>query len=169
MANTNLKISIKEYIRLVEEDSKRAKDGSVYGNLLKNLSDLTDIAQKYYTSDADGKYPTLSAEDYDKLIKGYTTLANSCNEFLKEDRSKNRLETSRINIIKRLASYVGKDLTGLINADKEKQATLSDIVKESRVKTVDLTGKDLGRVGGALSSRIPLKSSSDTEGFLQRK
>ena len=169
MALTNLKISLTEYKRLVAEDSKKAKNGSVYGNLLKNLSDLTESVQRYYTYNEDGKYPTLTAKDYDKLIKEYSALTNSCNEFLKENRSKNSLEISRINIIKKLTLSAWKDLSGLINADKQKQATLSDIVKESRVKTVDLTGKNLGRVGGMLSSRIPLKGSLGTEGFFTKK
>ena len=169
MPLTGLKISLNEYKRLIEKDINRAKKDSIYGGLLDNLSKLTDMTQKYYTYNADGKYPTLYAKDYKDLIKVYSALAKSCNDFLDNDRKKDRLEEKRVNIIKNLFSCVQKDLKGLVKTDKEKPLTLSDIVKEARVKTVDLSDKKLGRVGGALSSRIPLKSASGVEGFFTKK
>ena len=169
MPLTGLKISLNEYKRLIEKDINRAKKDSIYGGLLDNLSKLTDMTQKYYTYNADGKHPTLYAKDYKDLIKVYSALAKSCNDFLDDDRKKDRLEEKRVNIIKNLFSCVQKDLKGLVKTDKEKPLTLSDIVKEARVKTVDLSDKKLGRVGGALSARIPLKSASGVEGFFTKK
>ena len=117
MPLTGLKISLNEYKRLIEKDINRAKKDSIYGGLLDNLSKLTDMTQKYYTYNADGKYPTLYAKDYKDLIKVYSALAKSCNDFLDNDRKKDRLEEKRVNIIKNLFSCVQKDLKGLVKAE----------------------------------------------------
>ena len=169
MAITNFNVSMNEYMRLVEEDYKKAEKDSVYGGLLQHLSELSNMMKQYTTKNANGEEPKLSETDYKKLIDAYTAVAKDCKEFLSEGRSKNRLENRRLNMMKRLSSYVEKDLRGLVEADRTKDATLSDVVRESRVKTVDLTGKSLGHVGGALSNRIPLKSTSGIEGFFTKK
>lgn len=169
MPISNLKISMNEYMRLVEEDRKKAESGSVYGKLLDNLSNLTEMMQTYFSLDQSGKAPILSPGDYDKLIKGYSEMAKSCNDFLAEEHVKNRLEGRRINMIKRLTTYVEKDLKGMVSADRTKKATLSDVLKEARTRTVDLTGKNLGRIGGSLSNRIPMKNASGTEGFFTKR
>ena len=67
-----------------EEDSKKANSNSVYGKMLQNLSSLTEMMQKYFSVDKDGKEPKLSPDDYKKLIEGYSKLAESCNDFLSE-------------------------------------------------------------------------------------
>lgn len=169
MPISEIKISMKEYKRLVEEDAKKAGKGTIYGNLLSHLSQLTDMTQHYFTYNSEGKQPVLKEKDYDKLIKCYTELAKDCREFLAKDRVKNKLEDKRVNMIKRLVSCIGKDIHGLVDADKTKENTLSDIIKDASTKTVDLTDKKLGSVGGALNNRIPLKSTSGREGFFTKK
>lgn len=166
---SNLKISINEYKRLVDEDIKKAGADTVYGSFLAHLSQLTAMTQYYFEDNAEGRHPAIDEKGYDNLIKCYSELAKDCNQFLAEDREKSKLEKKRINIVKRLASYIGKDMKGLVRADRTKKHTLSEIIKEARTKTIDLSGKKLGKVGGALSSRIPLKSSSGTEGFFTQK
>ena len=169
MPVTNFKISMNEYMRLVAEDAKKAEGSPIYSKLLKDLSELAAMMQGYFKTNAEGKAPILSPDDYKKLIRGYSAVAEDCNKFLADDHDKNRLETQRINVITRLSSYVGKDLRGLLKADQTKEATLSDVVEAARTKTVDLTGKDLGFVGGAQNSRIPLKSTYGAEGFFTKK
>ena len=168
MPITNFQISMNEYMRLVEEDAKKAEEGTIYGTLLKNLSAFTEKMMAYFP--ADGEKPKiLRDKDYDDLIKDYTALAKNCENFLSADHVKNRLENKRVNIIKKLSSCIEQDLGGLIAADRTKNLTLSEVVKESRTRIVDLTGQDLSHVGGALSSRIPLKSTSGVEGFFTEK
>ena len=168
MPITNFQISMNEYMRLVAEDAKKAEEGTIYGTLLKDLSVFTEKMMTYFP--ADGEKPKiLRDKDYDDLIKDYTALAKDCENFLSADHVKNRLENKRVNIIKKLSSCIEQDLGGLIAADRTKNLTLSEVVKESRTRIVDLTGQDLSRVGGALSSRIPLRSTSGVEGFFTEK
>ena len=169
MALTNFKISMSEYKRLVEKDAKMAGDGTVYGIFLSNLFNLTNLTEKYFTRDENGNLPILKAEDYKSLIDSYIKLGESCNKFLGEDHPKNKLENKRVHMIKQLSKYIGKDLRGLINADKEKSYTLSDVVEKARMKTVDLTNAKLSHVGGNISSRIPLKTASGIKGFFTKK
>ena len=169
MALTNFKISMSEYKRLVEKDAKMAGDGTVYGIFLSNLFNLTNLTEKYFTRDENGNLPILKAEDYKSLIDTYIKLGESCNKFLGEDHPKNKLENKRVHMIKQLSKYIGKDLQGLIKADKEKSYTLSDVVEKARMKTVDLKNAKLSRVGGNISSRIPLKTASGTKGFFTKK
>ena len=168
MPITKFQISMNEYMRLVAEDAKKAEEGTIYGTLLKDLSAFTEKMMTYYP--ADGENPKiLTDKDYDDLIKDYTALAKDCENFLSADHDKNRLENKRVNIIKNLSSCIEQDLRGLIAADRTKNLTLSEVVKESRTRVVDLTGQDLSHVGGALSSRIPLRSTSGVEGFFTEK
>ena len=168
MPITKFQISMNEYMRLVAEDAKKAEEGTIYGTLLKDLSAFTEKMMTYFP--ADGENPKiLTDKDYDDLIKDYTALAKDCENFLSADHDKNRLENKRVNIIKNLSSCIEQDLRGLIAADRTKNLTLSEVVKESRTRVVDLTGQDLSHVGGALSSRIPLRSTSGVEGFFTEK
>lgn len=169
MPVTNLKISMADYMRLVAEDAKKAKGRPIYNKLLTNLSNFTAMMQEYFNVNEDGKTKILTDNDYKKLIDGYTTLAKDCNDFLSADHEKNRLESKRVNMITKLSSYIGQDLRGLLNADRTKEHTLSDVMKESRSRIVDLTGKSYRRVGGMLSNRIPLKSTSGIVGFFTKK
>lgn len=169
MPINNLKISMTEYKRLIEEDSNNAQNSPVYRELLDNLSELAEMMQEYFEYDRDGNAKLLSGNDYNKLIKGYSKLAKSCNNFLAEGHDKNRLEKKRVNMIKQLQGYVGKDLRGLIRADRTKHVTLYDVVKNARIITVDLTGKELKEKGNMQSSRIPLKTSSGIKGFFTKK
>ena len=169
MPVTNVKISMNEYMRLVAEDTKKAEGNPIYSKLLKDLSELAGMMQYYFKTDDAGNAPILHEEDYKKLIETYSKLAEDCNMFLKEDRNKNRLENKRIDMITKLSSCVAQDLRGLLKADTTKEVTLSDVVKEARTKTIDLTDKKLGREGCSLSDRIPLKSASGVEGFFTKK
>ena len=126
MALTNFKISMSEYKRLVEKDAKMAGDGTVYGIFLSNLFNLTNLTEKYFTRDENGNLPILKAEDYKSLIDSYIKLGESCNKFLGEDHPKNKLENKRVHMIKQLSKYIGKDLQGLIKADKEKSTEKID-------------------------------------------
>ena len=132
MSGTKVKLSLNEYKRLIAEDAQKAKKDSVYGKLLKNLKNLTDLIQEYFESGNDGKQPILTKEDYKKLTDSYTALYNSCNEFLSDEKNKTRMEKTRINIIKHINACIKKDVTELVNADKSKKLTLSDIVKNAR-------------------------------------
>ena len=169
MSGTNVKMSMNEYKRLIAEDAQKAEKDSVYGKLLENLKKLTDMTQKYFENGDDGKQPKLTAKDYKELTDSYTALHNSCNEFLADDKNKTRMEKKRIGIIKRLNSYIKKDVEELVNADKTKEYTLSDVVKKARTKVVDLSGKELKTEGGVLSNRIPLVTSTGVKGFFTKK
>ena len=169
MALTNFKISMSEYKRLVEKDAKMAGNGTVYGIFLSNLFNLTNLTERYFKHDERGNLPILKKEDYKSLIDSYIKLGESCNKFLAEDHSKNKLENKRVHMIKQLSKYIGKDLQGLIKADKEKEYTLSDVVEKARMKTVDLTNAKISHIGGNISDRIPLMTSSGTKGFFTKK
>ena len=69
------------------------------------------MMQEYFKVNEEGKAKTLTPDDYNKLIKGYTTLAEDCTKFLAADHEKNRLESKRVNIITKLSSCVGKDFS----------------------------------------------------------
>ena len=169
MPITNFKISMNEYMRLVAEDAEKAEKRPIYGKLLTDLSKFAAMMQEYFSVNEDGKTKILDEDDYKKLIDGYTALAKDCNEFLSADHDKNRLESKRVNMITKLSTCVGQDLRGLLNADRTKKLTLSDVMRESRTRTVDLTGKNYSRVGGMLSNRIPLKGTLGTVGFFTKK
>ena len=82
MPVTNFKISMNEYLRLVAKDAKKAEGNPIYSKLLKDLSDFSAMMMEYFETNEQGKAKTLTADDYNKLIKGYTTLAEDCNIFL---------------------------------------------------------------------------------------
>ena len=138
MPVTNFKISMNEYMRLVAEDAKKAEEGTIYGKLLTDLSNFAAMMQEYFSVNEVGKTKILDDDDYKKLIDGYTALAKDCNDFLSADHDKNRLESKRVNMITKLSTCVGQDLRGLLNADRTKRLTLSDVMKESRTRIVDL-------------------------------
>ena len=169
MPETNIKMSMNEYKRLIAEDAQKAIKDSIYGKLLENLKDLTDMTQQYFENSAGGKQPILTPEDYKKLIDSYTALYKSCSEFLADDKNKTRMEKKRINIIKHLNTCIKKDVKELVNADKTKELTLSDVVKNARTKVVDLGVKELKTEGGVLSNRIPLSTSTGVKGFFTKK
>ena len=169
MPVTNLQISMNEYQRLIAEDREKAKKREVYGKLLKDLSELVEMMPDYFVVNEAGKARSLKDDDYIKLITGYSKLKESCVQFLSEKHDRNRMENQRINMITRLSVYVEKDLKGLQEANRNKNLTLSDVVKGARTRIVDLTGQSLDSIGGGLSSRIPLKTPGGTEGFFAKK
>ena len=109
----------------------------------------------------------MSPQSFNELKAEYKSVLKECNNFLKTDEKQiSSYEMSRKDIVKDIARVLFKDMKVLETCNPLEPGSLSEIIGKSRSYTISLKGDDIKKVGGALSSRIPLKTASGKKGFL---
>ena len=164
MPKTNLQRKVSYYERVIKEykDSPLSKK---YEAVCTSLEKLITI-----TKNLNNPEIQMSPQSFNELKAEYKSVLKECNNFLKTDEKQfSSYEMSRKDIVKDIARVLFKDMKVLETCNSLEPGSLSEIIGKSRSHTVALKGDDIKKVGGALSSRIPLKTASGKKGFFTPK
>lgn len=159
MAKTQVQRNADYYARIIEE-GKKSPHSSKYQAFCDALKTLVETSRELSKSDRQ-----LSPNEYANLKKSYRKVKQACQDYLNPDMEFTDFEKERKGIIENISKVISKDLMVLNGCNPKEPGKLSDIIMKSRSHVINLNSKDLIKVGGALSSRIPLKTSNDKKGF----
>ena len=163
MAKTNLQRKASYYDRVINE-AKNSKHSQLYKGVCEVLEPLVALSNEL--KDPGRK---MTTEQYEALVTNYNTALLKCKEYIDKKEEFNSFEKDRMNIIQELGSLLYKDMKALRAFDPLHPGTLSEVMEKSRTHTVELKREDIKTVGGALSSRIPLKMKDGKKGFFTPK
>ena len=154
------------YNRILSEDYSKSEVSQEYKKVLDALLQLSICADDIQSDhNPDG---FMTTDTYRNISDAYKNVMIACGEFLTKNAKYSKFENSRINIVKELGSVAAKDLKVLNGLDKEHPGTLKDAIKKARISTLHYSGKDLKRVGGAQSNRIPIKKDNGQKGYFTK-
>lgn len=168
MPKTRVKENMSYYNRLLKRDADRVQDGA-YKEVLDKLRTLMERTEELYKPGEQGRYKQMDEAGYQSLMKAYQDMEKACSDYFGDNREKKDLDKSRAHIVKRLQSYVDKDLSHLEKLDRNHLPSLPDAIRKARTVQVDMTGKELATRGGNQSNRIALRSANGTKGFFTEK
>ncbi len=164
MPKTNLQRKASYYERVIKEykDSAFSKKYEAFYTSLKKL-----VATSKNLNNPEIQ---MTPQSFNELKDNYKSVLKECSKYLKTDETKfDSFEKSQKGIVKDIARVLYKDMKELASCDPKEPGSLSEILSRSRSYTVSLKSDGIKKVGGALSSRIPLKMSNDKKGFFTPK
>lgn len=125
---------------LILKDDHQASRLAEYNILMERLEQVSASLDFYYETDSEGRSKTLSAEDYSSIIDKYTQLQNLCRNYCEKSPAQmNAEEKARHNVVARINSYVTRDISSLSNADKNKSATLNEVISQGRTSNISVS------------------------------
>ena len=163
MPQTNLDKKVSYYERIIAE-GKNSPHSPKYNAVCTALEILVTFSKSLNKPGAN-----MSPEAFAQLKENYKAVQDACRDYLAEENEFSPFEKSRKGIIKDISHVLNKDIAVLEKCDPLEPGTLSDIIGKSRSHTIVLKGEDIKTMGGALSSRIPLKTPSGKKGFFTPK
>ena len=153
---TEAKKNLEAQIRLIEgiNIDKTNEAYILYITALKNLNKETD---EQYKKDYFGLEKELTFERLNHFKVLYENCGKYGEAFLNE--LKDRKDSPEYKLIENVQNMLSGDMEVINGVDestlKNGNVSLQRLVEEARIKTVDISGKDLGTVGANMSSRIP--------------
>ena len=159
MPKTTLQRQASYYERIIEE-SRKSPLTPKYKEICKTLKQLVDLSKKL--NDPEVK---MSEVDFAQLKGYYQEVQNACRSYFETKAEMNSFEKNREGVMKGLARLLQKDMDELDKCNPKEPGSLSDIIGRSRSHTIVLKGDNIAKVGGALNTRIPLKTPSGKKVF----
>ena len=163
MPKTNLQRKTSYYERIIKE-AKESLHAEHYKNVCTALEPLIALSTQLKESNK-----KLTPDEHKNLVQNYTSVLTACKEYNDKQNEFDDFEKSRMKIIQELGTVLTKDLKTLKSANPKELGTLSEIVEKARTYTVEINSNEIKTVGGALSSRIPLKTTNGKKGFFTPK
>lgn len=173
MANElEIRAKLKEYLTLLESNGAIKGSEEHYADYVISLSVLNHKIDEFYTPNNDGEYPKLSGNALNDIIGSY-------NQVLKQGQNLRNMpavksgDRFRAEISTVIDDFLSKDLNTLVKINPEDEKTLPECISNARTKTVDLTGKQLKKVGASSSVRLPFSytdsDNKEISGFFTEK
>lgn len=162
MPKSNLQRRKSYYERIIEEGMKSPYDGP-YKEVCTELSALIAISDKLKGPDH-----ILKPEEVTELREKYDAILLKCDNYLKNGKEFNGFEKSRIPIVTEISNMIKKDIRELRAYDPKSLRTLSEVIGKARRHTIVLDEYEARTMGGALSSRYPVKTIDGRKGFFTR-
>lgn len=163
MSQTNIEKKVSYYERIIAE-GKKSPHSSKYVDVCTALEKLVTLSKILNKADA-----MMSPEAFEELNRNYRDVQKACRDYLEAEKEFSPFEKSRKSIIQDISHVIDKDMGVLEKCDPMEPGTLAEIISKSRSHSIVLKGDDIKTVGGALSSRIPLKTPTGKRGFFTPK
>ncbi|MBQ7058325.1 MAG: hypothetical protein IJM83_03355 [Firmicutes bacterium] len=153
---------IQEFSELIAKITDLASESETYRNLQANLKALNEKIMPLMNPGPNG-WALLTNEQRNELLEGYTQVGTSIQEYLREvqqqgpDHPNAKTNQNVSEMVNALAGFVREDTQMLRQYDpSEEPKSLPTLYEEARTVTLQPNGKQLQRMGGQLSSRIPV-------------
>ena len=148
------KKNLEQKITELEQNLGANSDSFTMSNYLKNLKALCELTRDQYAKDAHGLDKKLTPE----RLAEFKTLYEKCGRDGELALMNNNKTSAAHKATAEIQKIIAEDLNILNGVDPKKlneTSSMQKIMAEGREKTVDITGKNLGTLSGAMSERIP--------------
>jgi len=153
---TEVKKNLETQIQQME-DSGISNGGAAYNKYVQCLRALNEFTKKQYETDSFGLNKKLTPELYRQLVQLYAECGKQGETVLEELKSLK--DKPGYCVIQNIHNMLSTDMKVLNAVDEASlqggTVSLQKIVDDARMRTVDISGKNLGTLGGEMSSRIP--------------
>jgi len=124
-----------------------------YSDLRKAMAELQEKLKFWCKPDEKGKYPVPNDEELQLLKKQYDNCFWLASQLLNEE-GEAKAKAEEFEYAVNVQRLLNRDINAFRFADKG--MTIPEIMKESRIKTVNVNNKKIERIGNHLSSRMIL-------------
>ena len=127
------------------------------------LHALSRETDRYYTRDEQGNYPVMDGAafaQFDNLYRQVYGTAASLKAELEKSNERKLEHNDRVwkavygALVDSLQDVLGRDLQHLHSVQRQGNETLPALIEQARIRSYDIDGQQLERVGGNLSSRL---------------
>ena len=159
MPKTNLQRQESYYERIIKE-SKKSPLTPQYQAICQALEPLVKLSKKLNNPEV-----KMSETEFTQLQKCYQNVQTACKSYFEANVELSTFEKNRQGVMEGISRVITKDMNMLGKCNPKEPGSLSEIIGRSRSHSIVLNGDSIQKVGGALSSRIPLKTPSGKKGF----
>ena len=139
------------------ENSSISKNSEAYILYVAKLKALNIATDEQYRKDGFGLDKELTFEKLSEFRVLYEECGSQGEKLLEE--LKDKKDSPEYKLIEEIQNMLSRDMKVLNRVDRKSleagTVSMQKIVAESRIKTVDISNRNLGTVGANMSSRIP--------------
>ena len=159
MAKTALQRNTLLYEKIIKEAENSPHEKN-YNNVCVKLKKLVVISNRLKSEKA-----KINPEQYKQLTESYEKVKNACDEYFEGKDSFSEFEQMRAVIFQDISKVLEKDIDVLKSFNPQNPISLSEVLEKSRTHKIVLDSSKLQTVGGALSSRRPIRTNDGRKGF----
>ena len=159
MAKTALQRNTLLYEKIIKEAENSPHEKN-YNNVCAKLKKLVEISNRLKSEKA-----KINPEQYKKLTESYEKVKNACDEYFERKDSFSEFEQMRAVIFQDISKVLEKDINVLKSFNPQNPISLSEVLEKSRTHKIVLDSSKLQTVGGALSTRRPIRTNDGRKGF----
>ena len=139
----------------------QGNDSATWAKAMQSVNQLMEVMGPYQLPMGDGQYRPISPEAYKRIEAYFDQAVTSVNEFVKQQADGPEDEARRQLMKNFNKEFLAKSYIEYKNVKPNPNESLKDAMEHFRYQNVELSGTDLQRVGGNLSSRIQLNIDID--------
>ena len=159
MAKTALQRNTLLYEKIIKEAENSPHEKN-YNAVCAKLKKLVAISNRLKSEKV-----KINPEQYKQLTESYEKVKNACDEYFAGKDSFSEFEQMRAVIFQDISKVLEKDINVLKSFNPQNPISLSEVLEKSRTHKIVLDSSKLQTVGGALSTRRPIRTNDGRKGF----
>ena len=159
MAKTALQRNTLLYEKIIKEAETSPHEKNYY-DVCEKLKKLVEISNRLKSEKV-----KINPEQYKQLTESYEKVKNACDVYFEKKDSFSEFEQMRAVIFQDISKVLEKDINVLKSFNPQNPISLSEVLEKSRTHRIVLDSSKLKTVGGALSSRSPIRTNDGRKGF----
>ena len=159
MAKTALQRNTLLYEKIIKEAENSPHEKN-YNVVCEKLKKLVEISNRLKSEKV-----KINPVQYKQLTESYEKVKNACDAYFERKDSFSEFEKQRAVIFQDISKVLEKDINVLKSFNPQNPISLSEVLEKSRTHKVVLDSSKLKTVGGALSTRRPIRTNDGRKGF----
>ena len=148
---------MEQLAQLEQSEDRTITSGELYRKYAAALKKLDSEMARLSTPDAYGLPKPMTKEDRTKLLQMMMVTAQAGELFLGNMQGKHKSLSKGVpGMVNDLQGMMAKDFDALLYYDPKTARSLPEVQEDARMRTIDLRGKNIRKIGNMQSSRIPL-------------
>ena len=136
-------------------------DSEAWKKAMRSVNELMEVMGPYQIAQGNGQYRPITPEAYKRIEAYFDQAVASVNEYAKEQNNGPEDEMRRQLMKNFNKEFLGKAYIEYKNVKPNPNESLKDAMEHFRYQNVELSGAELQRLGGNLSSRVQLNIDLD--------
>ena len=159
MAKTALQRNTLLYEKIIKEAETSPHEKNYY-DVCEKLKKLVVISNRLKSEKV-----KINPVQYKQLTESYEKVKNACDVYFAKKDQFSEFEQMRAVIFQDISKVLEKDINVLKSFNPQNPISLSEVLEKSRTHRIVLDSSKLKTVGGALSSRSPIRTNDGRKGF----
>lgn len=153
-----MKLNLANYVQQINDTLTTQETINKYSDFTQRLNEISSLTEKFYTPDANGTYPLLTAKDKNDLYRAYDRAIKSAHKVSHDNTATGEVGERMKKIAKDLMPMLSADNAALEITDVEKTPyTLPALIGNARTTYVELGKQKSATASGNVSTRHHLK------------